>query len=277
MVCDEASTGGEAATTSVATRAQIVAKIKEFSARLKSSRAKCAFFHYSGHGIGFADSGKGDKELDSRDEFIVTGDNKKIQDDYLHKLIVDNIPDDCVLFAVMDCCHSGSILDLPWRWEPRGAGGDGELHVEGVLTSPGVTIAISGCKDSQTSADIYNREEGQSEGALSGTLYRVMETLPGMKSWVEYDGKSLASIMSEVHTKLRAGRYAQRPQLSCSLKLGKDTTMKSLIHDTRGPELKRVSGGGGGGSGSEYVNEYGSIPYEVPSATYTGFIESLYY
>jgi hypothetical protein len=37
-----------------------------------------------------------------------------ITDDELFKLLIAPLPEGCELTVVMDCCHSGSILDLPF-------------------------------------------------------------------------------------------------------------------------------------------------------------------
>ncbi len=44
----------------------------------------------------------------------------QISDDILWKRLVNQVPDGCRLTSVMDCCHSGTGLDLPFTYEPRG-------------------------------------------------------------------------------------------------------------------------------------------------------------
>eukprot|EP01068_Selenidium_serpulae_P013605 Selendium_serpulae@DN5986_c1_g2_i4.p1 len=72
------------------------------------------YFHYSGHGVRVPDTSN--DEDDGMDEAIVPLDYQKhgvIVDDLLHHLLIDGIPKGARLTAVMDCCHSGSGLDLP--------------------------------------------------------------------------------------------------------------------------------------------------------------------
>lgn len=73
-------------------------------------------FNYSGHGTQVKDK-KGD-EKDGKDEAICPCDQEKagvIIDDEFKKLLCDNIPEGVRVTCVLDCCHSGSIMDLPYQ------------------------------------------------------------------------------------------------------------------------------------------------------------------
>ena len=79
------------------------------------------FLHYSGHGGSVKDT-DGD-EMDGMDETLIPVDYKSaghIVDDDLHALLVAGLPAGVRLTAVMDCCHSGSVLDLPYTYAPDG-------------------------------------------------------------------------------------------------------------------------------------------------------------
>lgn len=80
------------------------------------------FFHYSGHGAQVKDTDPSD-EIDGMDEAIVPLDYDKagmILDDVIYDRFVKGLPAGVRLTAIMDCCHSGSIFDLPFTYNIDG-------------------------------------------------------------------------------------------------------------------------------------------------------------
>ena len=80
------------------------------------------FLHYSGHGCKIRDD-NGD-EADGFDEALVPVDYQTaglIRDDDLFKIIIQPLPAEVTLTSLMDCCHSGSILDLPYMYKADGS------------------------------------------------------------------------------------------------------------------------------------------------------------
>jgi metacaspase-1 len=77
--------------------------------------------HYSGHGGSVKDL-NGDEE-DGFDETLCPVDYAsagQILDDEVHEILVKGIPKGVRLTAIMDCCHSHSILDLPFTYNING-------------------------------------------------------------------------------------------------------------------------------------------------------------
>eukprot|EP01064_Diplonema_japonicum_P014404 TRINITY_DN2202_c0_g2_i1.p1 TRINITY_DN2202_c0_g2~~TRINITY_DN2202_c0_g2_i1.p1 ORF type:complete len:396 (+),score=130.25 TRINITY_DN2202_c0_g2_i1:53-1240(+) len=73
------------------------------------------FLHYSGHGGQQKDT-SGD-EADGYDETLIPVDYKtagQISDDEVFNLLVRPLPAGVRMTAVMDCCHSGTAMDLPF-------------------------------------------------------------------------------------------------------------------------------------------------------------------
>ncbi|KAK0505646.1 peptidase C14, caspase domain-containing protein [Armillaria luteobubalina] len=65
------------------------------------------FFHYSGHGT--QTENMDGSEEDGLDESM---DGEIIKDDELRECLIDSLPATCYLTAVLDACHSASLLDL---------------------------------------------------------------------------------------------------------------------------------------------------------------------
>ncbi|KAJ9453204.1 Metacaspase-1 [Diplonema papillatum] len=76
------------------------------------------FFHYSGHG-GQQKDNDGD-EKDGFDETLIPVDYKQagqITDDTIFNCLVRPLPAGVRMTAVMDCCHSGTAMDLPFAFK----------------------------------------------------------------------------------------------------------------------------------------------------------------
>lgn len=89
----------------------------------------CVYLHYSGHGVRVTDR-DGDEE-DGKDECLVPVDYQTkgiITDDALVKILVKPLKAGVFVTSLMDCCHSGTILDLPYSFT---AGEDDMHEVEG--------------------------------------------------------------------------------------------------------------------------------------------------
>jgi hypothetical protein len=80
------------------------------------------FFHFSGHGSRVKD--KDGDEADGYDETICPVDYKRegqILDDDMHRIMVRPLPQGSRLTAIFDCCHSGSMMDLPFTYSIDGS------------------------------------------------------------------------------------------------------------------------------------------------------------
>ena len=76
------------------------------------------FFHYSGHGGQVKDTD--DHRPTGFDDTLIPVDYEKrgqIVSDTLHEHLVTNLARGSTLFVVLDCCHSGSALELPYLYQ----------------------------------------------------------------------------------------------------------------------------------------------------------------
>lgn len=161
------------------------------------------FFHYSGHGTYIRDSDN--NESDGRDECIVSCDNNIIVDDELYNRLVSQVGN-IKTICIIDACHSGTALDLPYQYKFT------QHKWEMISNIPASTnvMLISGCKDSQTSADAYINQTYQ--GALThGFLYAVEKCT----------SDNLFEFISYIRRYLKKNGYSQTPQLTCTKELSK--------------------------------------------------------
>jgi hypothetical protein len=85
---------------------------------LVSEPGTCNFFHYSGHGGQVRDP-TGNHPSGILDTICPVDfrENGQIDSDTLHQHLVSLMPPNSTLFVILDCCHSGSALELPYVYK----------------------------------------------------------------------------------------------------------------------------------------------------------------
>lgn len=177
----------------------ILTAIRTFVSELKSG--DIGIFHFSGHGGRVFDIDR--KEYDGYDECIYSYDKNtrrvaEILDDTLRLELVDKLAEGVKLRCILDCCHSGTGMDLPYFYYPRK-----QLYEDNTQPSPKDVVCISGCKDAQESADAFIN--GTYQGALTASLLLALYQLRE-DTWED--------ISLLVDYELRRGRYTQISVLS---------------------------------------------------------------
>lgn len=85
----------------------------------ESDPGDSVFCHYSGHGGRLRDDDWGEEE-DGFDETLIPVDyreNGQIRDDDLFQTLVRPMKPGVMVTCLMDCCHSGTVLDLPYKFK----------------------------------------------------------------------------------------------------------------------------------------------------------------
>jgi len=217
------------------------------------------FFQFSGHGSQVRDR-SGD-EADGYDETILPLDHStagQIIDDEIFQIMVRPLPAHVRLTAVMDCCHSGTGMDLPYihlpgmesyqgfpsrdsfglpaiarkkgnfmqLLETLAAAAVGPSMTGRPLPPPrpvsaGEVILFSGCQDHQTSADSAGLTS-VSAGAMTHSFIEAIER-GSVSSWQSYSYRSLCQAMRQ---KLKAKGFRQIPQLSTSRPFNLDSPFR---------------------------------------------------
>lgn len=176
----------------------------------KSTKAGGKYlFHYSGHGS-FQHGGN---EKDRRIETLCPLDheNGQISDDWLRKNFIDLLNPNCDLYCIIDCCHSGTMLDLRFGYflyptDHRKRKFKTIYHTESQSTKANV-ICISGCMDVQKSADAYLNYKYQ--GALTSIFFTSLSNLKDKKQDITYH-----NVMKEILHGMRKNGLTQIPQIS---------------------------------------------------------------
>uniref|UniRef100_A0A0E0BDW0 Peptidase C14 caspase domain-containing protein n=1 Tax=Oryza glumipatula TaxID=40148 RepID=A0A0E0BDW0_9ORYZ len=165
-------------------------------------------FHYSGHGAQQRNY-SGD-EVDGMDETLCPLDFETqgmIVDDEINTALVRPLTPGVKLHALIDACHSGTALDLPFLCRMNRSGQyvwEDHRPRSGVWkgTSGGECISFSGCDDDQTSADTSALSKITSTGAMTFCFIQAIERgqgttygsiLTSMRSTIRSTGDSMGS------------------------------------------------------------------------------------
>ena len=186
-------------TTQKPTRDVILASFAQFLA--SGVEGDLLFFSFSGHGSSTLDRNK--DETNGNDEMIITSDLKGILDDELKALIQTNLKKNVTLFALFDCCFSGTVLDLKYQYLDSLANDASTVNNNDAETI-GNVIMISGCNDVQTSADAYIDKKYQ--GAMTWAFISAITSLATKPSWRD--------LLVNMRDKLKTSQFTQLPQLS---------------------------------------------------------------
>ena len=189
--------------------------------KLISDSANCTeiWIHYSGHGSRVRDF-NGD-EQSGYDSVIVPLNYMSagyIVDDDLYNIIKRS---KCKTIILMDSCNSGSVIDLPWSYtlvSPTSY--MRSLNNRYNLSNPQIFM-FSGCKDNQTSADVFSIRLGQSVGAFTDSFLTCLKH-------ANYQ-IPLLMLYRNVCIYLNQNRFSQRPVYSSSSSNPSDTNAVLLL------------------------------------------------
>jgi hypothetical protein len=189
---------------------------KALTNAVQDGKFKKIIFHYSGHGGQVSDT-SGD-ELDKLDETLVPVDYAlagMIPDDWLYDNVINKLPLGVQFLGLIDACHSGTAIDL--RHLVTGVDGDNLTYELAHENASGTADAmmISGCKDSELSADVWDAKYGPCGAMTSAFLDEIGQerTTP------------VVDIVDRMRVSLQAKGYPQTPQLSVSKQIGRNQPM----------------------------------------------------
>jgi hypothetical protein len=178
---------------------------------------------YSGHGTYMKDTNN--DEEDGVDEALCPVDYSSkgfIVDDDLNQRVLTKLPANAQLVMLIDACHSGTMGDLKYNYNIDGLG---SVKVSNSKSTMADIVMVSGCTDSQTSADAYIYDPTQKryeyQGAMTAAFLATFQLgisssklIKGMREWLAKakmtqtvqmsSGKSLIPMAPFLLTKFRA-------------------------------------------------------------------------
>jgi hypothetical protein len=191
------------------TKANILDELKNLLTSANSEDK--LFLSFSGHGFKIKDT-SGD-EKDKLDEVFVSLDLDYINDDEIKIFINNNLKKNVTLFALFDCCHSGTILDLRYQYLDS-ENNDKASENTNVSETVGNIIMISGCMDNQTSEEVFANNKNQ--GAMTWAFLDTINKNPNL-TWKD--------LITTMRGSLKSSKYQQIPQLSSGKKLDLNTQL----------------------------------------------------
>jgi hypothetical protein len=185
-------------TTNKPTKLNILNELKNIL--INSSTGDILFFYFSGHGSYTYDMSN--DETDRRDEMIISCDLQGVLDDEIKAILTTYMKKDVTLIGLFDSCHSGTMFDLKYCYLDSN-NYDKYSENDKVSECNGNVIMISGCMDSQTSAE--SLIDNKIQGAMTWSFIEEINKTPNL-SWRE--------LLKNMRTSLKNSSFTQIPQLS---------------------------------------------------------------
>lgn len=170
------------------------------------------WIHYSGHGSCEVDKNSDEDKLNDVikgeaeygfDEALVALDDHYILDDQLNQLFAA-LNKDKRLICVFDCCHSGTALDLPYRY-CHGMNTCERTNQTGNAITCHATL-LAAARDIQTAADAQQiSTKYQYTGAFTTAL---------LKAFASTMSLSIDRVLDEVSRTLKRHKFSQTPRVT---------------------------------------------------------------
>ena len=169
---------------------------------LESSSLDEIWLHYSGHGS------KIQNQISNCSQEILVPVDYQTMGCITDKDLYDMVRRiKCRAILTFDCCHSGTMCDLPWSTEYQSGVLVSTKVNKNVITNPHIFM-FSGCKDEQTSADTMNLLD-QHVGAFTNAFTECLRN--------SHHNTSILSLHKDICIYLINNGYNQIPILSSTV------------------------------------------------------------
>jgi hypothetical protein len=186
------------------TRANILASLDWLVTGLRPGEN--VMVHYSGHGGRVRDT-NGD-EVSGMDSCIYPINGRTMEsiiDDEIRARLAVRVPAGSKCFVVLDCCHSGTAVDLRCLWQAPSATSLTYTEDQKYAKTDGTVVFLSGARDTEYAMDTVGKDDRPC-GAMTMAL---------LETWRTY-GRAIKFkyLLWDVRKFLREYGYSQVPQLS---------------------------------------------------------------
>lgn len=193
------------------TKRNIENELNKILARVRSENIRELFISFSGHGASVRDMDR--DESDGRDEALVPLDvytNGIITDDYIHAAFLSKLPSNVNVFSIIDCCHSGTIFDLQYKYVHHGGSAtNGVFVVDNRKRVGAKVLKIGGSRDDQYGADAFL--DGEFKGAMTNSFSKTYK-----------QSRDCRELLINISRHLKSLRFTQQPVLTCSFNYNKN-------------------------------------------------------
>ncbi|KAF8296371.1 putative metacaspase [Trypanosoma cruzi] len=174
------------------------------------------FMHYSGHGTHTRATSDTEEKFDQCLAPVDFSTNGCILDNDIFRILLSGLPQGVRLTVLFDCCHSGSMLDLPYTFVgSRSLSRSVAGHMQRIRKGndcAGDVLMISGCADEQTSADVSNAATcGTCTSGAGGAVTQCLAY-----TILKFSNLSYQDMLIATRDMLRRKGFTQVPQLSAS-------------------------------------------------------------
>eukprot|EP00930_Biecheleria_cincta_P101194 TRINITY_DN92816_c0_g1_i1.p1 TRINITY_DN92816_c0_g1~~TRINITY_DN92816_c0_g1_i1.p1 ORF type:complete len:508 (-),score=92.57 TRINITY_DN92816_c0_g1_i1:120-1643(-) len=187
------------------------------------------FLSFSGHGTQRRCTDG--SEADGKDEALCPTDYATggfVMDNEIFDLVCTPLESGVKLTIILDCCHSGTAVDLSFTWE-----GGSWAEVGGTKYVAGDIQMFSGCQDEQCSMDVSIA--GRAQGAMTMCMTQAIR---------ENNEMEYPALLARLHEILKEKGYEQLPRLTSSQPFEADSKSFDLTQGAI-PNMNEVLGSTG--------------------------------
>lgn len=215
------------------TKANIIAGMKWLA--MDARPGDHLFFHYSGHGA--KQKAAHGEELEDQTlvplDFQTAG---QIIDNDIHGIMLRPLPQGVILTAFVDCCHSGTVFDLPYTYAPSGNLDIVEHDNQAELMKQGINVItklMSGDKFGALTAGFQAFQAFSSGGTDNQKVEEVKRRDTTRATVLQFSGCMDTQTSADAHIGGQATGALSWALLQV-LRTNRNPTLTELLQQTRG-------------------------------------------